>query len=365
MKKDVTDTESNTTSVILDPQSFLADALNESEQSDQLTLDTEIEEVVVTDESDPVDDDSLEALFADEEEVDDEDVEIIEVVEGDESEEIVDEIEDDDTEVVEEEVDEEPNKEFFYVGNHSVYKTEEELFKGVEAKDEYIKKMEGDIKDHKESLVSVTQKLQVYTDTIPESVMEEAAIQALLPEEFRGKTEEDFEDDEKFRSFLRARVKAETDREKAKSDAEKVALENSKKRDDLKTDADNFVKEIAVPSFFGIRNLEQKDMLRTVLSETNEGGYTPMDTASLITQVFGKDAGRQYLEGLRLRIQGEDSEGKDQTKVTHKQPAKKVIERVKKVKNVKKAPVTPAPQQKPKDQLEGKNPKDMIMAGLS
>jgi hypothetical protein len=94
----------------------------------------------------------------------------------------------------------------------------------------------------------------------------------------------------------------------------------------------------------------------------------------MITQVFGQDAGLNYLEGLRLQFQGssgdekaESSPSKSQKTTPKKRvaPPKKVIQKVKKTRVRVKTKTTPPPQNKSKDPAKGKSTMQMIASGLS
>ena len=381
MSKDVNDTNDAATSPVVvetqayeDPMMMILEGLQPSD--DQPTLDAvaeeetegsdDTEEVI---EDQPVEDILEEAVQND---ADDEEVETVEE-DDDPNELVVETEEDDDTNVEEtEETEEEEEADaWFFTGHHSEYKTVDEAKKGIEAKDAYIIELENTVKGVQERAVAAEGKVAVYAETISEEAMRAAAVQSLLPEEYRGKTNDDFEDDADLRNFWKAELKAEADYDARQAKLMQEAQAQADAQAGKSKEAAKFVRDVATTSFFGVVNPEGRNELRKVLTEKDERGYTPLDRARMITEVFGEADGRKYLDGLRLQIQGEDEEvsttsrdDKSKKVVAKKLPPKKVVQRVKKTVVKKKVPTTPPPKESPRDKFTGASAVDIIAAGL-
>lgn len=336
--------------------------------SDRPTPDEDVEE---TDDTDTPDDESQEEfseeeLFGDSETDEDETEEITSLADDDE------ESESDEGDEEEQVEDEEP--EWFMVGTHSEYRTSEDAKKGIEAKDTYILELEDLRSTLSEENASLQARLEAYSNFVSEDRMEEMAIQHLLPEDLRGKTDEDFDDQADLKRFWRETEKARTAYQTKKETARKEKQDAASQRERVSKEAGRYVREIATPEFFGVRNPEQRREVVGLLTTKGEDGYTPVDRARLIAEVFGNDQALTYLEGLRLKLQDPDvgeqdtptstSKGRKQTRKPST-PPKKVVEKVNKTKMKVKTRVTPAPQNKPRDPLSGKDDLDMIIAGIS
>lgn len=366
------------TEVPQDPFDMILSALEDEEpDTDQPTLETEVEEET-EDQEEPaeLEDEPIEEVEEDgQNEPDDEPIEEEEYEDedldepDDEIDSVDDTIEDDDSE-------EETEDEWFYTGHHSEYKTPDAAKKGIEAKDAYIVDLEANNDELTKDIAALRQKVTMYTSTISEEAMEVAAVQSLLPEEYRGKSDADFEDDTELRKFWKAELEAkEAYRSKQVQAAEAARVEEERKAAASK-EAAKFVRDTATTGFFGVRNPEERNELRKVLTEKDEMGYTPLDRARMITEVFGEVEGRRYLEGLRLEIQSEEDNEVSTTKskktksskkkvVAKNIPPKKVVQKVKRTKVKKKVPVTPPAKGTPTDKFVDADALDIISAGLS
>ena len=330
-----------------------------AQDQEQPTLQPDVEDEKETQE---IPDDEIllddEDLVEEVEEIEDPDEELVEVTSEDE------EIIEDDDEEVEEDT-------WEVLTEHSQYRDKDAVIKGIEAKDAYIIELEKANDEARGELSQLSQQLSLYTDTVSTEMLETAMIQTLLPEEYRGKTEDDFEDDVEFRKFLRAESEAKLRYERQQAEAARKAEDDERRRQEAIKDSAKFVRETATTGFFGITNPEDRDRLKKVLTTKDENGHTPVDHARYITQVFGEEGGRRYLEGLRQEIQGrgdehvaEPDETTTKSKVATK-PSKRVVQKVKKKKVKVKTQITPPPPEKQnKDKFAGKDTKTIISAGL-
>lgn len=355
----------------LDSVDFILDGLAESDTPDtiQPTLEEEVEETTEEEiDTDSNEDDDLEEFEEDLEEFEEED-------EVDDT--IIDELEteDDDTEeVLDEDTDEETEDEWFYVGHKSEYRTAEAAIKGIEAKDSYITELETGSNELTEEVIGLKQKLSMYTQTVSEEAIQAAAIQSLLPPEYQGKTDDDFEDDVELRKFWKAELAAKETFSAKQAQAAQAAKDEETARAAKVKNAAKYIRETGTTEFFGVRNPEERNTLKKSLTEKDDAGYTAIDKARMIVEVFGEEDGLKYLEGLRLQIQGEESEPvsskpkskqKGPTKVKKRRvPPKEVVEKVKKTKVRKKAQITPPSKATPKDIYKDKTEVDIIADGL-
>lgn len=384
MSKEVNDTNSDATSTpvveettaYVDPFDMILEAL-ETPDTSQPTLEEVVEEDA-EDQEDPTELDEEEVESEEEAVQDDADDQVEdEVLEEDEVlDELDDETDDDATSEEDEESEEEGEDVWFYAGHHSEYKTAELAKKGLEAKDAYIIDLEAAHDELKTSLATTRQKLTAYSSTISEEAITKAAVMALMPEKFQGKSDDDFEDDAELREFWKANVVAEEKFKAQQAKDLRAAEEAEEARTAKIKQSAKYVRDIATTEYFGVRNPEERNTLRKVLTEKDEQGNTPLDRARMIVEVFGESEGLIYLEGLRLQIQGEDepvsttSNSKKKTKskktvVTKKVPPKKVVQRVQKTRVKKKARIIPPQKNKAKDEYAGVDAVDMISAGLS
>ncbi len=369
-----------------DPFMAIMAGLEEADAANQPTLDAEVEETPEDQDDDPADDESVnpdEPIEDDPGEPDTEEEDEDDATSDDDEFETVEE--DDEEEYEYEDVDEdEPEDEepgYFFVGNHSEYETAEQARKGIEVKDAYIIDLEAADEESKAEIANLKARLSTFTSAITEDALKAVAIQSLLPEEFQGKTEEDFEDAAEIRAFMTATIKAEAQFERQRDEAEREARDQADVRDKRMKSAAKFVRDTATTGFFGITKPEERGELRKLLTTKNDSGQTALDRARFITEAFGEEDGLRYLEGLRLQIQGEEDGNAETppeakpTKTTAKKRKRKrvakaptanpkVIERIKKTRVKKRTSVTPPPQQKPRDEFKGKDAVDMIAAGL-
>lgn len=339
-----------------------------SQQVGQPTLPTE-EDEDTEDELDP-----SQSLVDDDNEVEEEIEEELEPV-SDEGEDESDEPEEEEEESLEEETIE---QDWTIVTEHSTYpyNSKEEVVKGIIAKDNYIVDLEKQVDENKDDLANLSAQVDFYSKVITPEMLEAAAIQSYLPDEYKGKTDDDFESDEDQKKFWTALAKAEW----TYKQVEKDSVENAKKSEEeklaMQKQAAKFVREIATNEFFDVRTPEQRNEIRKKLQSKDDKGHTVLDHARFIYEVFGEESGKRYLDGLRLEIHGveesvetpkvEDKSKKKDKPINKKTPTPSVVQKVKRKKMKVKTTVTPPADEKTsKDPGEGKSYEELMMMGFA
>lgn len=229
--------------------------------------------------------------------------------------------------------------------NGSVYETADEARRGIEEKDRYIEDLESRVEDTEEQASEKVQELQSklqeantrlerFYEQLPEDRLEEMAIQEYMDEDYRGKSPDDFANDQELQKFYDARAEAKAEyRQDLKS--RKAELENQQQaQKEAMENAKEFVEKHATPDFFGARAPEQKAKLRK-LEQTPEDGHSDLQKAQYVAAAFGEEAGRIFLEGLKTKFEfagGRPSPSKDRpskTEETPKETAEKTTEQTK------------------------------------
>lgn len=372
---DATSTETELRVVEDDALELMMKGFNNSTDTDQPTLNTVVEEEQTTEDDQTVPPDEYILVDEDGNEVEEEEgVEYVYVDESDDPVAEGDEVTNqDDPEVIEDTPEFDPNDKntWAYIGHASEYKTVEDWKIGTERKDTYIEQLVQANDEKDEELTQLTEQLSLYTSTVTPEMLEAAMVQQLLPEEFRGKGDDDFEDDKDLRAFWKAQAEAKLRYEQQQREAKAEAEKAEKDRQASIKSATQFVRDTATTGFFDVTNPEERAELRTKLTTKDDSGFTTIDHARYITQVFGESAGRRYLEGLRLEIHGgSESSGKSVETKSHKEsvptkPKRKVVQKVKKKKVKVKTQITPPPPGSPSaDPMEGKDAIEMMTAGF-
>jgi hypothetical protein len=235
----------------------------------------------------------------------------------------------------------EDEDEVWFKGEHSVYRNPDDAKRGIEEKDKYIVKLrqereqevterEAKIKDLSSELETINRKLEVYSSRLPEDQFKDIMVQEFLPEEYRGKTVQDFTEDADLKAYKLARMDAELKYEREIKDAETQLAQQKAQHEQNRERANEYVKSLASNEFFDAKNFEDQHKVRTALNTPigeGEGSHTPMQMAVFIAEAFGDQAAKVFLQGIKADLVGGTQA--------------RVAERVKKVQKPTQHSVTP------------------------
>jgi len=248
----------------------------------------------------------------------------------------------------------------FYDNGESVYRSKEEALRGIDEKDQYIGQLEeqieqvqeestGQVEELQGTVQQLQEKLELYQEQVPEGQVEELAIQELLPEDYRGKSANDFTDDAELQEFYNARAEAKAEYRQKQRQRQKEIEDQKDAIKAAQEQAKEFVEDNATADFFGASAPEQRAKLKALEKPREGEEYSDLQQAQFITSALGRRAGRLFLEGLRASefnfaggasqggsddepapqgnqgtsqntSRSESREKQTQTKVTHRQP---------------------------------------------
>lgn len=259
---------------------------------------------------------------------------------------------------------------FFIKGKHSEYRDPESAKEGLDRKDEIIFEQKDKLSEFDQKLQEREQRLQQYEQQLSEyrevatDNLVEERIQQHLPEEYQGKSMEDFANDEdaqvafkKARINARAEVESELEQKEKEQERQKEAMEEAEQR------AQEFVDKTATYDFFGA-NPEDYDKVDSALNAEAQGGYTVKDQAKYIAAAFGESAAKRFLTGVRSQIGLTSNQSGRSTSRSSTQKSQKQTKKKKEKVQSKRAPSntsTPEPQEPPKRSM---SPREQIRAGL-
>lgn len=200
----------------------------------------------------------------------------------------------------------------FFEGDESVYDTPEEAKRGIEEKDRYIDDLESRVEETEEQateqvqelsskLQEANQRLERYYEQLPEDRLEEMAIQEYMDEDYRGKSPDDFANDQELQEFYDARAEAKAEYRQELQRRENELEDQQRAQREAMESAKSFVEDNATPDFFGAKAPEQKAKLRQ-LEQAPEDGHSDLQKAQYVAAAFGEEAGRIFLEGLKTKF---------------------------------------------------------------
>lgn len=209
-----------------------------------------------------------------------------------------------------EDVDEVPEewKDFKYVGTNTAYRDDEAILQGMEEKDKHIQRQNEEIErlrqDAGKQVRELRQRLSLYEDRMPEEELREAMVDEQLPEKYRGKTRDDFLDEDERNEFIIARHEAEKavqrqlEERREKEEAEQDELEKRVR------EASDLVTELFDPGEFGLESTEDEALLQEVMAENApEEGESVVRLATKSTAAMGDPRVAQLMrDGIRFRL---------------------------------------------------------------
>jgi hypothetical protein len=203
---------------------------------------------------------------------------------------------------------EEKEDEWFYVGTHTQYRTAEDAVEGIEQAQLYIHELKAKEDSNATRVTELEAVNAFYQQVMDQDVMRSKAIQTYLPDEYKGKAEEDFEDDQDARKFVRAVIQAE---ERFKADlqnSQDAAKKAQKEQNELADAARKFVASTVNAKFFGAKNPQAlkvaNDKLKETVTEEGDESLDARQVGQLIHEMFGKKAANFFFRGLREDLQG-------------------------------------------------------------
>lgn len=278
---------------------------------------------------------------------------------------------------------------YFYVGEHTQYKTADDAKEGIERTQLYVQELKAEAESNASRLTELEAVNAFYQQVMDQDVLREKTIQQFLPEEFRGKSEDDFEDDADVRKFIRAKIQAEERFQSELQRSQDAAKDAQKEQQQLSDDARKWVAENINARFFGVTNptqlKEANDRLKQVVTEQGDDELTARQVGQLIHEMFGPKVSEFFFRGIREDLRGEDApapktsttKSATQSKATKTTPAEKlaqqaeekkekkvekVVQKVKETKVEQKPITSPAPDEQKNVK---KSIRDRIASGLT
>jgi hypothetical protein len=277
---------------------------------------------------------------------------------------------------------------WFYVGEDTQYRTATDAIEGIEATQLYVGELESKVAANDERVTELEAVNAFYQQVLDQDSMKAKAVQNYLPDEFKGKSEDDFEDDGDTRRFVRAVIQAEEQFDAALRRSQDAAKEEQKEQAKLATAARTWVNANVNARFFEAKNpaqlKEANDKLKVVLTEDGDDQLTARQVGQLIHEMFGEKASDFFFRGIREDLLGAtvreapattDTKPvqKDHSKETKKTPAeviaqqaedkkKKVVQTVKETKVVQSPISSPTPAD---DTVTPKTTRERISSGLA
>lgn len=234
---------------------------------------------------------------------------------------------------------------FWFEGATSKYRSAEDAKRGIEEKDKYIAKLTQELEQTKAQAALADR----YKSLVSADQLRDQRIRERLPEQYRGLSEDDIDNEEELRKYLRARLDAELLVEKEDRENQEQAERQAKAEAAARDAAQQFMAETVTPEFFEVTNPEDRAALAAMLDQRDEDGYSPLEKAQWIATYVSKSAARNYLVGVRSDFWA-----------GRKQVVTKIIKdrvRTEPAKPVDPAPPTPRKQEK-------QDPRSMIKQGL-
>jgi len=244
-------------------------------------------------------------------------------------------------------------------GESSIYLTRDEAKKGLERQLNLIGTLKEENEaletDHENKLGRANEELAFYRTAINKESLRAMLILSRMPEDQRGVDPVKLNDTEKLRTYEQARARAEAkldvEVEQGKKDANAL-IETRKTRT---VASQTFVtKLLKDEKFVGIRNAENKvalsKRLKTKVSTPGGEEFTLRKMVELVTDEFGEDFGKIFLNGVVIEFRSD----------TQKEVSKTVKKAAKNIKTKRR--VTKAnPNKKPSGE---RNANDMILGAL-
>ena len=261
-----------------------------------------------------------------------------------------------------EETDNEGNEEdeWFYLGDFTQYRTKEDALEGITKTQRYLNEiLKPELDQIKTQAAEKDALLQFYSKLLPEDQVTAKVIDTYLPEEFQGKTEEDFDNDTDLRKYFKAVADAENQFQREVDAAKDAALTAKKEQDDLSKQAKEYVETKINAQFFGAKNPAEAKAVEAKLSEVvlTEGDdkVTVRDAGRLIHELLGETASNIFFRGIKDDLSGAIRQtsvkpGPPATTVVKKdQKTQTVAKKVKETKVEQKPIVSVAPAMTPQD----------------
>lgn len=225
---------------------------------------------------------------------------------------------DTDTEDKSKETDSEEEDEFFFEGEHSQYRSEEEYRRAVDQKDELINKFRDRIEEEQEEKERLRQRLERQQEVLPEEQRKELVMRQLMADELGDKyeeiasmTEEDLQEhpenkEQLLRAQARAEIRYEDMLEQAQEEREQMRTQRKKQLEQ----AEGFVRDSVTEDRFGVSSTEERirlgEFFQEPLSEGNDS-VNLAEAAVMIHADYGEKAADLFLNGLQSEFRGEET----------------------------------------------------------
>lgn len=196
------------------------------------------------------------------------------------------------------------NEEWFFLSDSTRYKTPDDAKKGIRDTQAYV----GELKSQLETVtkrVAELEPLAALSQHLTDDQVKAHAVQKLIPEEYRGKTADDFVEEAELRKFMYAQAKAEAQYE-AQLQTERTQKEAEQKTlQEKATKAAQWVKETATAEFFDVKTPQEYETVFKQLATQDASGFTALDKARMIAEAFDVEAGKLFLLGVKREIRGD------------------------------------------------------------
>lgn len=218
--------------------------------------------------------------------------------------------------------DEEGEDEFYFEGEHSKYKTEDEAKSAIEKKDELIYRYRDQLEEERRQRQQAESQVESLKETMPEDQQEELLIQNYMQDEL-GEDAQDLmklsdeeldANPEKRKRLTKARARAEARLEQEIENAKEQQEKQRKKRRETLQEANEFVTNWVTEDKFNAHSAEDRIDLKNHFETVPDGqDYNRAERAVLLYSDHGADVARHYLEGIRQEFIDERQEAVEET----------------------------------------------------
>lgn len=187
-------------------------------------------------------------------------------------------------------------------GEKSVYFDRKSAQEGLQRQLKYIGQLKADLKSSEEKieteLASAQQELALYRKNLDKTAAKQMLVRAKLPEELQNQDPDKITDDDKYREFQRAWIRAEAEVDNEIETAKTNYANTQKAQKEARTNAETHVIGRAKDyKFLGIENSEDKAAVVDLFKKEVAEGVTVQEVATQIAQAFGAEMADAFLKG--------------------------------------------------------------------